>query len=296
LLIVSILFYIFLYNFLFYIFFYFFSGHPSIFYQLLQKKGIQFPTLKRYIEKREEVFAEIIKDHYQDFEDEKQFNTRRSYIKQEIISCLNGGSYESAFKNGWWSNFYFETKEKLSQFFDCYVSEFPYFTFLKVHKNDKTRNKLGSAIAYYLQSKENEILYHIIQKLISLNFEISALSFDGIMVNKNDLMDAEVLNSIENYVFENTNIRIKLIVKEQEDGFKIDEEYVEEINIEDPHIMDAPIDYENENEIVRLLGSKQTGQSKLVHHHFKEKVYMFQLLLFFVKYLFSFLSLLDFIS
>ncbi len=156
---------------------------------------------------------------------------------------------------------------------------------------------MGSAIAYYLQSKENEILYHIIQKLISSNFEISALSFDGLMVNKNDLMDAEVLNSIENYVFENTNIRIKLIVKEQEDGFKIDEEYVEEINIEDPHLMDAPIDYENENEIIRLLGSKQTGQSKLVHHHFKEKVYI-QLLLFFVKYLFffSFLSLLDFIS
>jgi hypothetical protein len=235
-------------------------------------KGIQFPTLKRYIENREQVFSEIIKDHYQDYEDEKKVNTRRSYIKQEIISCLNGGSYESAFKNTWWSNFYYETKVQLSNFFDCYVSEFPYFTYLKFHKNDKSRNKLGSAIAYYLQSKENEILYHMIQKLDLENFEISALSFDGLMVNKNNLLDDVVLNSIENYVFEKTKIRIKLIIKEQQDGFQIDEEIVEEINIQDPHIMDAPIDYDNENEIIRLLGSKQTGQSKLVHHHFKEKV------------------------
>tara|TARA_R110000868_G_scaffold99751_4_gene274433 strand:- start:436 stop:1356 length:921 start_codon:yes stop_codon:yes gene_type:complete len=258
--------------------FYFFLGHPTIFYQLLQQKGIEFHTLKHYINHRDEVFQDIIKSKYEDWADETKYKQRVSYVKQEIISCLNGGSYLDAFTNNqWWVNFFGETKDMLSIIYDKYIKDLPYYTFLKYHKNDKSRNKLGSAISYFLQSKENEILYYMLDYLNSRKFEVSALSFDGLMINKDisKPINDNILEMMSNYVFEKTNFRIQIIIKPQEQGFNIDAEFVDDIDIHNPNILQAPIDYDNPNEIVRLLSLKQLGQSQLVHHHFKDKVIFF---------------------
>ena len=285
------------YNFSFslHIFLFTFSGHPTIFYQLLQQKGIEFSTLKLYIENRHQVFDEIIKDNFADYGDATKYNSRVSYVKQEIIACLNGGSYEDAIKNNtWWSKFFFETKIHLQNFYDLYLSTSSYYTYLKIHKSDKTRNKLGSAISYFLQSQENQILYYMMDYLKSQGFEISALSFDGLMVNKNKILNVDTLKSIENYVFDKTKFRINIAIKEQNEGLKIKEDYINEIDINEPEIMSAPTDYNDDAEIFRLLSTKQLGQSELVHNFFKDKVnntFIFLLIFIYLLMFFLFLDI-----
>jgi hypothetical protein len=82
---------------------------------------------------------------------------------------------------------------------------------IKKYPNDINSN--GKIISFILQSYEDLVLKYIIKFNENNNLKISVLMFDGVMCIKDDAFTEEFLVQLEEYIFNNTTIEIKLKYK-----------------------------------------------------------------------------------
>lgn len=177
------------------------NAHPVILLHLCHGRNLRTPMLRRYIKNRDEYLLTISED--------------RSIAKQIINSMVNAGT--KAYNT-------IENKPEWLKKFKSEIAmihrEFAKDAAFKTHKH--AYNREASYMNLKLCEFENKILMCLWAKMG--NPKDCVLCFDGLMVR-----DTYDLVELETVVFETLKIKIKLVVKDMNEGFDIGDvaDYVE---------------------------------------------------------------------
>lgn len=198
------------------------NAHPVILSHICKTK-LEYDAkyLNEYINDRDQIINDIVK-----------LNPTKSYedIKKLILVILNGG-YDSISNyklTKWISKF----KHEIDTIHTLIIKHYPK-TYNRVKqlkkKNNNEFNIEGSVMNHVLCDWENAILESIIEYLknnliITDNY---VCCFDGIMILKSDLEDSdmdveELIDNLQNHIFDEYDIVIKLKQKEMV-GFEMDD-------------------------------------------------------------------------
>ena len=173
--------------------------HPSLLLQYCKKNDIKCDNLEYYVDNRDVVIKKIMNDY--------QMN--KGDVKQLFLSVMNGGK-----RDGITDPFFTKFKTECERIHTFITSLNP-----KLHKDvckRKEFNVNGSLTNIILCTLENEILLYAVQYLMSKDYKVDVLVFDGCMIRKEE--DKEItdklLNGLNVYVLEKTGYDIKFIEKE----------------------------------------------------------------------------------
>jgi hypothetical protein len=200
--------------------------HPIILDNILDYHKIEHPLLKKYINNRDNYLDEVNKFH----------NVNRDQSKTLFLILMYGGSYDNWIKNN------SDNKKKLN-FIDDFQKEIIEFQklisdknpeLLKIIKNKKKNNDYninGKICSIYLQEKECLLLEQIYLYCKNNNYiknNDCSLCADGLMLNKNHLIDVnmnELLKNLEINIKNKYKIIVKITNKEMNQLYNIDEIY-----------------------------------------------------------------------
>ena len=173
--------------------------HPSLLLQYCKKNDIKCDNLEYYVDNRDVVIKKIMNDY--------QMN--KGDVKQLFLSVMNGGK-----RDGITDPFFTKFKTECERIHTFITSLNP-----KLHKDVCKRKEFninGSLTNIILCTLENEILLYAVQYLMSKDYKVDVLVFDGCMIRKEE--DKEItdklLNGLNVYVLEKTGYDIKFIEKE----------------------------------------------------------------------------------
>jgi P4 family phage/plasmid primase-like protien len=184
------------------------NAHPTIFSHICKKYDIDSTYLDQYIKTRDEIINDLL-----------DINTEhdRDYIKTMILSCLNGGTtaYDDLpNKTDWLTSYKNEMMTSHNKL--CKIKDDEFTEHKKI--TTKKHNIKASFVNKLLCNFENDILKNIVDFFNVRNGESCVLCFDGLMLPKNGVYD---LAGCEVYVYQQTDIKIKLKLKEMDEGFDI---------------------------------------------------------------------------
>ena len=173
--------------------------HPSLLLQYCKKNDIKCDNLEYYVNHREEVITKIM----------NEYQLEKGDVKELFLSVMNGGKRE-----GITEPFFNKFKTECERIHMFIASLNP-----KLYKDvckRKEFNVNGSLTNIILCTLENEILLNAVQYLMSKNYKVDVLVFDGCMVRKEEDKEIsnELLNEINEYVLEKTGYDIKFVEKE----------------------------------------------------------------------------------
>ena len=173
--------------------------HPSLLLQYCKKNDIKCDNLEHYVNNRDEVINKIMNDY--------QLN--KGDVKQLFLSVMNGGKRE-----GITDTFFTKFKTECERIHTFIASLNP-----KLYKDvckRKEFNTNGSLTNIILCNLENEVLLTAVQYLMSKNYKVDVLVFDGCMIRKEEdkEISSELLDELNGYVLEKTGYDIKFVEKE----------------------------------------------------------------------------------
>lgn len=173
--------------------------HPSLLLQYCKKNDIKCDNLEYYVNHREEVITKIM----------NEYQLEKGDVKELFLSVMNGGKRE-----GITEPFFNKFKTECERIHMFIASLNP-----KLYKDvckRKEFNVNGSLTNIILCTLENEILLNAVQYLMSKNYKVDVLVFDGCMVRKEEDKEIsnELLNELNEYVLEKTGYDIKFVEKE----------------------------------------------------------------------------------
>lgn len=200
------------------------NSAPTILSQYCNKNKIKTKYIDDYVNNRDIILSNIV-THLQVDRDE---------AKRIIISIINGGSIPKNNTLNWIKEFHTEMDIILTAVFNLENEERIYQN--NLHK--KKQNIKGTVMSNILTTIENDILQHI-NSYMKTNFgqEIDVLIFDGGLVPKSVQSKVSAnLKNISDYVYEKTNYRIKIIIKEMKQYITINLDNIKK---------NVNIDYEN---------------------------------------------------
>jgi len=174
------------------------NAHPVILQHLCKNNDIKCPMLDEYVSNRENILSAIYPD--------------RCKGKQLILKLTNGGGKADDIKNQWVDKYEAEMIGIHNAFAELNPTDFNQY---KNNKN-KTWNIKGSYMNILLCRFEHVLLMSIWQFLGKPDNAV--LCFDGIMIPK--YMEFTLMD-IENHIFQNHNINIKLSVKPMDSGLVV---------------------------------------------------------------------------
>jgi hypothetical protein len=176
------------------------NAHPSILRHLCQSKNIPCPHLNRYCEHRAELIAS------------------GEATKQSVVVSM----YESA---------ELKTRSAFLRFLDKEIKMIQQelwndveFKMIRDSISPQRPNKIGTFMAYVLQSKERMILGNVFNFVTKNGFETCANMFDGLLVY-GDFDKCEELND---YILTETGFPIKFITKPHNRSIQVPEDFVYE--------------------------------------------------------------------
>ena len=178
------------------------NAHPVILLFLCQKRNILTPHLQGYVEKRDEMLAEV--------------SDERETAKTTILSMINGGmkAYNNLPNKPSWL-------KKFKNEIDMIHGKFAEDKEFKPHKKKRTDAKIdfnheASYMNVQLCDFENNILMVIWEALGKP--KNCVLCFDGLMVGEGTVFD---LRKLETKVEQALKIKIELTIKEMNEGFEL---------------------------------------------------------------------------
>lgn len=173
--------------------------HPSLLLQYCKKNDIKCDNLEYYVNNRDLVIKKIM-DTYQ---------MNKGDVKQLFLSVMNGGK-----RDGITDPFFTKFKIECERIHTFIASLNP--KLLKDVCKRKEFNVNGSLTNIILCNLENEILLNAVQYLMSMDYKVDVLVFDGCMIRKEEDKEitTDILNGLNGYVLEKTGYDIKFIEKE----------------------------------------------------------------------------------
>ena len=172
------------------------NAHPVILGQILSQNDITCKNLDYYINHREDVLS-----MYDD----------RNYAKERFTTLMNGGKPKSDHPD-FEQLFYEDVFNATFKLFKLAKYEIYY----KKGEVEKPSNAHGHAVAFLCQDYERKCLTSIIEKLRELDYEPSTIIHDGLLVHTKEILDDHI-RDIEDYVAQQTHLRIRLDVKPMND-------------------------------------------------------------------------------
>ena len=175
----------------------FINSNITIIIYLAEKYKLKIPNIKKYSNDRENIL--------------KKINVDRKIAKKLILAILNGGFTEKYHddKN---INKFLKDIEKESKMLHEY--------FYKIDKridDEKIFNFKGKNFSRILQDYENKLLMNLYDYFQIKKIKMMTLIFDGILL----LPDQQInIHDIESYLFDKTNIPMKISIKPFKDHFQ----------------------------------------------------------------------------
>ena len=198
------------------------NAHPTILLSICMAKNMFCVNIKAYVENRNEVIEQIIKDNPGEDTDS---------IKKAVLSAIYGGFtlYKKLKKNTWLEGF----KKEIDEIYTRVPEWFP--ETYKKKKKEKKYNWLGSTLSSEICIVEDKMLKTMVdflKKSKLCNF-ILVLCFDGVMIEKKLAKDdkklKDVLLNIEKLFVKEHSIPMKLKIKEFSTfPVEVPEEYIKE--------------------------------------------------------------------
>lgn len=186
------------------------NAHPNILYQYCLNNKLKVPTLKKYIEKRDELLADLIGL----IDGDKVVS--RDEAKTIPLAIINGAKRSNIFPEGecpaWISLLEYEVKEIFNHFKETPAGK----KFHNRAKRMKEWNVEGSTLNYYLCEQENEILCVMYEFAKSVGLRVGVFCFDGMMVYKREgeaSLPEKYLRGMEEEVKNRLNYDLKICVK-----------------------------------------------------------------------------------
>ena len=175
----------------------FINSNITIIIYLAKKYKLKIPNIKKYSNDRENIL--------------KKINDDRSIAKKLILSILNGG-FSKIYHDDKNINKFLKDIEDESKMLHEY--------FYKIDKridDEKIFNYKGKSFSRLLQDYENELLMNLYDYFQIKKIKMMTLIFDGILL----LPDQQInIHDIESYLFDKTNIPMKISIKPFKDYFQ----------------------------------------------------------------------------
>lgn len=217
--------------------------HPVLLLQQLTFNNIKSPYLEIYVNERESILKNLMESQKID----------RDSAKQIFISIMYGKQINIKDK------FVLSFKKEIESIIGIIMNANPEIVeeCIKIKKlNKKTIHNLnGTFLSIYCQELEKQVLYHMynyltINKYVHNNI---VLCYDGCMIPKQELPN-NFLESIEKYIFLNTNLNVKLTFKAFDSplNIKIDDKIDETVLIDD-------IDIEYDEITKQIINNSYSG-------------------------------------
>lgn len=196
--------------------------HPTILSQLCKYNNWQCSSIDDYNENRVKYLEELANYNYTE-----NSNITIDDAKMDVLKILNGGNFRPISTNSnpeekrkefnnkfkWLINLKKEI-EKIHELVWIYYPKYSNIVKEKCSKNKrKDYNQKGSCFNHLLCDIENQCLLAFQEFLQINNFEPDVLCFDGIMVQKNEDLNEEVLREAENYIYQKTKFKLKIVEK-----------------------------------------------------------------------------------
>jgi phage/plasmid-associated DNA primase len=255
------------------------SAHPTILCQIARKDyNLVFFNLEKYIQNKDAIVNEIIQLNWHDAPQSK-IPEIKSYIKDIILSVINGGSYLNVFHkpSQWWKDYFKEAQEILKTIVHRLENDRP--EYLKKYqdslKENPNKNKYGSIVSNLLCNTENILNFYMRRFCKQEGLEVRAICHDGIMVDREEFVDEDFLRDMEEYVFENTHYKINLAIKEPDMGLKVSRNLKKEITPEH-HIFVKPTVISRDS-IGSYLQKGEFGFNRLIEDKFQNLILLFDL-------------------
>ena len=186
----------------------------NILIQLFEYHHIDNDAIKNFMNNREEIMKEIGRSLGWDRDEVKAF------IFKLLFNDIGNIEYQLKKDGLNMNNFPQELKKFIRQTYDGRTELLSHYPDIVHHAKIKKSNKQynwnidGCALAYLLQSAEKNCLIHMYEFFTNIkNIGVGALIHDGLHLEKVDNIK-EILTECEEYVFNKTGFRIKLLVKD----------------------------------------------------------------------------------
>jgi len=191
--------------------------HPVLLNHLCELNDIDNEKLSKYINNRDEIINNVIKE-YQVTKDE---------AKNLFISIIYGGSFSS------WCSRYKVNNDKPNKFIINFSKEIKNISkqikevnekiLSQIMKKKKNKNDLSVIMSYLLQDLERRILediykYCIKKDYINKSINDCVLCYDGIMIKK-DKYNNNILKEFSKVIKNNFKIDLEFTKKELNEGF-----------------------------------------------------------------------------
>ena len=174
----------------------FINSNITIIIYLAKKYKLKIPNIKKYSNDRENIL--------------KKINNDRSIAKKLILAILNGG-FSQKYHDEKNINKFLKDIEKESKMLHNY--------FYKIDKridDEKIFNYKGKNFSRILQDYENMLLMNLYDYFQIKKIKMMTLKFDGILLLPNQSIN---IHDIESYLFDRTNIPMKISIKPFKDHF-----------------------------------------------------------------------------
>ena len=175
----------------------FINSNITIIIYLSEKYKLKIPNIKKYSNDRENILNKI--------------NNDRSIAKKLILSILNGG-FSQKYHDDKNINKFLKDIEKESKMLHEY--------FYKIDKridDINIYNYKGKNFSRILQDYENMLLMNLYDYFQIKKIKMMSLIFDGILLLPNQQIN---IHDIESYLFDKTNIPMKISIKPFKDHFQ----------------------------------------------------------------------------
>ena len=174
----------------------FINSNITIIIYLAEKYKLKIPNIKKYSNDRETIL--------------KKINVDRSIAKKLILAILNGG-FSQKYHDNKNINKFLKDIENESKMLHNY--------FYKIDKridNEKIFNYKGKNFSRILQDYENMLLMNLYDYFQIKKIKMMSLIFDGILLLPGQQIN---IHDIESYLFDKTNIPMKISIKPFKDHF-----------------------------------------------------------------------------
>ncbi len=191
------------------------NSQPTILAQYFEKNAIKCPQLKVYLEYRSEVLKGVM----------ELYELTKDEAKMIFISILNGGG-KPKYTDQFIIDFYHEVQDIKNKLIDMEENE-------KILNEAKSENKVnikGSVMCARYQIIENEIMQCARDFFTKRKYNVDVLVFDGFMIRKTKAISEELLDELNDHVFNVTGYEVEFILKPMNEGFIIPKEELEEID------------------------------------------------------------------
>lgn len=190
--------------------------HPVILLQLCSAYNFSCEHLKYYIENRENCLGELM----------NITNLSKDECKQYFLSLLNGGTCSYLFQKyqvpEWLKQFALQIHTIHGQFRDHKDLENFVKEVKKVHgKEEDCFNFNGKVVNRLLCQYENIILQHAINFCFLNDINVASPQFDGMLCEKNDKINQNFLQNMEEYIYDKVGLRVEFSIKEMNEHLSL---------------------------------------------------------------------------